>query len=38
MIPGTSFGAKEWVRISYACSMEELEKGAERLKKAFGEL
>jgi aspartate aminotransferase len=38
MIPGTSFGAKEWVRISYACSMEELEKGAERLKKAFREL
>lgn len=38
MVPGTSFGAKEWVRISYACSMEELEKGVERLRKAFGEL
>jgi aspartate aminotransferase len=38
MVPGTSFGAREWVRISYACSMEELEKGVQRLKKAFREL
>jgi aspartate aminotransferase len=38
MVPGTSFGAKEWVRISYACSMEELKKGAERLQNGFREL
>lgn len=38
MIPGTSFGAKEWVRISYACSMEELKKGVERLKRGFEDL
>jgi aspartate aminotransferase len=35
MVPGSGFGAKEWVRISYACSMEELEKAVERLKRGF---
>ncbi len=38
MVPGTGFGAPEWMRISYACSMADLEKGAERLHRGFGEL
>ncbi|HWP82245.1 MAG TPA: pyridoxal phosphate-dependent aminotransferase [Bacteroidota bacterium] len=38
MVPGTSFGAKEWVRISYACSMDELRKGVERLQSGFSQL
>lgn len=38
MVPGTGFGAKEWVRMSYACSMEELSRGVERLKRGIGEL
>lgn len=38
MVPGTGFGAKEWVRLSYACSMEELSNGVERLHRGFSEL
>jgi len=38
LVPGGGFGAKDWVRISYACSMQDLEKAAERLQKAFAEL
>ena len=38
MVPGTGFGAKDYVRISYACSMAELEKAMERLRKGFGKL
>jgi aspartate aminotransferase len=38
MVPGTGFGAPDWVRLSYACSMQELEKAVLRLQKAFGEL
>jgi len=38
MVPGTGFGAPEWMRISYACSMADLEKGAERLHRGFSEL
>lgn len=37
-VPGTGFGNKHWMRLSYACSMEELEKGAERLRFGLGEL
>ncbi|MCI0705964.1 MAG: pyridoxal phosphate-dependent aminotransferase [Ignavibacteriae bacterium] len=36
MVPGGGFGAKDFVRISYACSMAELEKAVERLRKGFG--
>ena len=38
VVPGSGFGAKNHVRISYACSMEELEKAAERLCRGFARL
>ncbi len=38
MVPGTGFGAPEWIRISYACSMADLQKAAERLRRGFAEL
>jgi aspartate aminotransferase len=33
VIPGLAFGADEYIRISYATSMENLEKGLDRLEK-----
>ncbi|NGQ94522.1 pyridoxal phosphate-dependent aminotransferase [Brevibacillus sp. SYP-B805] len=33
LVPGSGFGSKENVRISYAASMEQLEKGIERIKR-----
>lgn len=33
LIPGTGFGSRHHVRISYAASMEQLEKGIERIKR-----
>lgn len=33
VVPGTGFGAPDYIRISYATSMEKLKKGAERIKK-----
>ncbi len=38
MVPGTGFGEKNWVRLSYACSMTELEKGVARIKTGLGEI
>lgn len=38
MVPGSGFGAKEWIRISYACSMTELEKAMERITKGLASL
>jgi aspartate/methionine/tyrosine aminotransferase len=38
VVPGSGFGAKDYVRISYACSMQELEKAAERLRRGFAKL
>jgi aspartate aminotransferase len=35
VVPGSGFGAKKFIRLSYACSMHELEKAAERLKRGF---
>jgi aspartate aminotransferase len=35
MIPGSAFGAKNYLRLSYACSMKELENAVERLKQGF---
>ena len=35
MVPGEGFGAPDWIRASYACSMNELEKAAERLHAGF---
>ncbi|MBI2618533.1 MAG: pyridoxal phosphate-dependent aminotransferase [Ignavibacteriales bacterium] len=38
MVPGTGFGDRNWIRLSYACSMEDLQKGVERLKKGLARL
>ncbi|HLF20833.1 MAG TPA: pyridoxal phosphate-dependent aminotransferase [Bacteroidota bacterium] len=37
-VPGSGFGAKDWVRMSYACSMADLQKATERLHRALGGL
>jgi aspartate aminotransferase len=36
VIPGVVFGDDDYIRISYACNMEEIEEGLNRLKKLFG--
>jgi aspartate aminotransferase len=33
VVPGAAFGADEFVRLSYACSAEQIEKGLERLSR-----
>ncbi|HTY38168.1 MAG TPA: pyridoxal phosphate-dependent aminotransferase [Bacteroidota bacterium] len=38
VVPGSGFGAKDHVRISYACAMGELEKAAERMQRGFEKL
>ena len=38
VVPGEAFGSNEHVRISYACSMEDIEKGIDRIGKALGDL
>ncbi|MGH2568659.1 MAG: aminotransferase class I/II-fold pyridoxal phosphate-dependent enzyme, partial [Bacteroidota bacterium] len=38
MVPGSGFGANDWVRISYACSMSELERAVERLRRGVEQL
>lgn len=38
VVPGSGFGSEDHVRISYACSMAELEKAAERLTRGFRKL
>lgn len=35
LVPGTPFGAPGYVRISFACSIEELEKAADRIRAAL---
>jgi len=30
LVPGSAFGAKNYLRLSYACSMKELEEGLKR--------
>ena len=35
MVPGSAFGAPGYMRISFATSMENLQKGMERLGKAL---
>jgi aspartate aminotransferase len=37
-VPGIAFGADDYVRISYAISMEDIEKGMDRMEKALGKL
>ena len=38
VVPGEAFGSNEHVRISYACSMEDIEKGIERIGTALDKL
>jgi aspartate aminotransferase len=38
VVPGDPFGAPENIRLSYALSMEEIEKGIDRMRKAVAEL
>jgi aspartate aminotransferase len=38
LVPGSAFGAKNYVRLSYACSMKELEKAVERMERGFKKL
>jgi len=35
-VPGTAFGAPGYIRISFACSLEELEKAVVRIRALFG--
>jgi aspartate aminotransferase len=35
LVPGTPFGAPGYVRLSFACSLEELESAVERIKSAL---
>jgi aspartate aminotransferase len=37
-VPGEGFGTKEHIRVSYATSMAELDRGLERMHKFFGSL
>jgi len=37
-VPGEGFGTKEHIRVSYATSMAELDRGLERMRKFFGGL
>jgi aspartate aminotransferase len=38
VVPGEAFGTKEHIRLSYATSMNEVNRGLERMKKFFGAL
>jgi aspartate aminotransferase len=37
-VPGEAFGTTEHIRLSYATSLKEIERGLERMKKFFGAL
>jgi aspartate aminotransferase len=37
-VPGSGFGAKNNIRLSYACSMEDLQKATTRMKEALAKL
>ncbi len=38
IVPGDAFGADDYIRLSYATSMENLEKGMDRIVRALAEL
>jgi aspartate aminotransferase len=38
VVPGEGFGTREHIRISYATSEKEIDKGLERMRKFFGSL
>jgi len=35
LVPGIAFGADNYARLSYACSMENIEKGMDRIEEAI---
>src|SRR5262249_20029398 len=37
-VPGEAFGTTDHIRLSYATSMQEIDKGLERMRKWFGSL
>ena len=37
-VPGAGFGEKDWIRMSYACSMADLQKATGRLQRCLNEL
>ena len=37
-VPGEGFGTREHIRVSYATSMAELDRGLERMRKFFASL
>jgi aspartate aminotransferase len=37
-VPGEAFGTREHIRVSYATSKSELDRGLERMRKFFGGL
>jgi len=38
VVPGSAFGAEGYIRLSYACSEEEIKEGISRIQKAFADL
>jgi aspartate aminotransferase len=38
VVPGEAFGTDEHIRLSYATTPAQIDKGVERIKKFFGEL
>jgi aspartate aminotransferase len=38
VVPGSPFGGKNHFRMSFACSMKELEEGMKRLRSGFKKL
>ena len=38
VVPGSGFGAPGFVRLSYACSMENIKNGVARIAEALGRL
>jgi aspartate aminotransferase len=38
VVPGSGFGAPGFVRLAYACSMQDIETGVDRLAKSLGSL
>jgi aspartate aminotransferase len=38
VVPGIGFGNDDYVRLSYACSMENIKKGLDRIAEFVGKL
>jgi len=38
VVPGSGFGAPGFVRLSYACSMGDIQSGLDRMAEALGRL